>query len=210
MLNGLDPIIIFHFYKLDTVLNDTEIPLVAKAKTLFQLPSVPIYLSERLTGLFIDSQDRDITIATVTDSLTDGEDPDVTQKAVSSSVNIDITARKDSIGLTVLNAMADLILPKVASKEYSITYMHGSVTIFAGLLEGFTVTETKNQDILSIKIKLSRASEKSKKGKTVPKVAPTDEAVNLNTGAGGAKIPATAPTVPPMKGPPTVSLSGPT
>lgn len=207
MLGGIDPIIIFHFYKLDTLsdaLNDTTIPLVSKAKTFLTLPAIPIYLSEELTGLYIQAEDRDITVSTSTESLTVGEDNEVTQKAASSMINIEMIASKNSIGLTLLSALCDIVLPKVTSKEYAITYLHGSTTVFLGLFEGLTVTQNRNNDLVDIKLKLSRANAKSKPVKQVPNVQPSPEAVAINgtvSGTGGGVGP-TGPTVPPLKGPP--------
>lgn len=205
MLNGIDPIIIFHFYKLDTtdLLNDTTIPLVSKAKTFFNLPTIPIYLSESLTGLYIQAEDRDITIATSTESKSDGSDNDVDQKASGSMINIDMIAKRDSIGLTLLSALCDIILPKVSSKEYAITYLHGPTTVFLGLLEGLTVTQSKDNDLVNVKLKLSKSNARSKPTQKVPEPTAVPEAATTNTGAGIAKP--TATLNPALKGPPAGS-----
>lgn len=203
MLGGIDPIIIFHLYKAADVdaLADTEIPLVSKAKTFITMPAIPIYLSETLTGLYIQAEDRDITIQTSTESPAESStDNEVNQKAAGSMINIEMVARKDSIGLTLLSAMCDIVLPKVTTKEYAITYLHGATTVFLGLLEGFTVTQNKDNDLVNVKIKLSKANAKGKPQKKAVEVDPVADAANLETGV--ENIAPTAPTKPALKGPP--------
>lgn len=203
MLNGIDPIIIFHFYKyvdITTPGTDTTIPIVSRERTYATLPAIPIYLSETLTGLYIQSEDRDITIQTTAESPTDGTDNKVDQKASGSMINIDLIAKKDSIGLTLLSAMCDIILPKVTSKEYAVTYLHGATTVFLGLLEGLTVTQNKDNDLVDVKIKLSKANAKSKPASPVAQPTAVPEAATLDTGTG-----VVAPTKilsTPLKGPP--------
>jgi hypothetical protein len=174
MLNGIDPIIIFHF-KNKTTDNSS---LLAQ---FIEAPSIPIYLSEKLTGLYVDSESHHIDIETNTNTLASGDQPQVNQKAIGSNVGINLIASSDSIGLTLLMSMADLILPKVTSQEYSITYMHGATAIFDGLLHSFSVEQDANSTLYNIHIELSKSNSKkttqSNDTKTVPKIEGT---INLS------------------------------
>lgn len=152
MLNGLDPIIIFQFSKLTPAQSASlaKIPIVSSIVSSIGLPPIPIYLSETLTGLFIDTEEKNVDIETQTDTLTDGSAPQVQQKGVNSTIKVTLKANKDSIGLTLLSAMVDIIFSKVTSKEYSIIYLHGPITVFNGLLHSFSVSQNADTDIEDI------------------------------------------------------------
>lgn len=160
MLNGVDPIIIFNFKKLTPSLQSTisKIPIVSSIVSVIDLPVIPIYLSERLTGVYIDTEDKNIDIETTIDTLTDGGTPDTSQRGINSSVKINMKASANSIGVSLFSALTDLILPKVTSKEYSITYLHGAVTVFAGLLHGFSIQQNADNDLYSISMELIKPS----------------------------------------------------
>lgn len=158
MLNGIDPIIIFNFKKLspETQATIAKIPVVASIVSAIDLPAIPIYLNERITGLLIESEDKNIDIETSTETLTSGDSPISNQRGLNSSVKVTITAHRDSIGLALFSAMADLVFPKVTSKEYSITYLHGAVTVFAGLLHSFSISQNSNDELFNIVFELVR------------------------------------------------------
>ena len=161
MLGGIDPIIIFHRYKKTTVETNevvNGISIVSKKDIYTPLPSIPIYLSEQFTGMFIDSESKNIDIETETQTFSDGSTAEVNQKGIASGVAIQITAKKDSLGMILLGALMDTLLDKVTSKEYAITYLHGATTIFFGLLHTFSVEQTSQNELLSIKIELSKGS----------------------------------------------------
>lgn len=156
MLNGVDPIIIFNFkIKVDGFLGGlTKIPVVASIIEAIDLPVVPIYLSESLTGIFIDQESKSLEVDTAIDTLSDGKDPDVSQRAISNTIKIDMVASRNSLGVSLFSAMSDLIFPKLTSKEYSITYLHGAVTVFAGLLHSFSISQNANDDKYNISLEL--------------------------------------------------------
>ncbi len=164
MLNGIDPIMIFQIYK--KVITEvasvslTGEPLKQTTEQKVTSAVIPLYLSEELTGLFIDSESKNIDIETNVDSLTNGTAGDVTQRTIGSILTVNLKARSDSLGLTTLIALADLILNKTASKEYEITYIHGATTIFGGLLHGFSVDQGGSDDLLKIKLELSKGRPK--------------------------------------------------
>ena len=172
MLNGLDPIIIFQFSVATPQISEqlAKIPLVSDIPTLIEQPPIPIYLSEQITGLFIDAESKSIDASTQMETKTDGQDLTVNQKGIASVLSIDIVGNKNSLGLSLLSAMAELILEKMSSKEYYITYLHGATTLFRGLLHSFSVNQVADDDLLRIKIELSRGDAKNLPSVTNPRL----------------------------------------
>ncbi len=166
MLNGVDPIILFQFKKLipavESLFSKTSIPVVAGETSSFPLPFIPLYLSEDLTGVFIDSESKAMDIDTTIETTTDGSAPLTSQRAISNTVKIEMIARANSIGISLFAALADLIFPKVTSKEYSITYLHGAITVFDGLLHSFSITQNANDDRYNITLELIKPAAASK------------------------------------------------
>lgn len=163
MLNGIDPIIIFNFKKIPPGLATVaKIPIVASVISAIDLPAIPIYLSERLTGIYIDAEDKSIEVDTTTDTLSNGEAPNVTQRGISSTVKIGMVASTGSLGVNLFAAMADLVFPKVTSKEYSITYLHGAVTVFAGLLHSFSISQRAGTTLYDITLELIKPAATAK------------------------------------------------
>lgn len=171
MLNGIDPIIIFNFKKIPPSLESlTKIPVVASVVSAIDLPAIPIYLSEKLTGVFIDTEDKHVDITTTVEATTDGTPPTTSQRPIASTVTVTMTAIKDSLGLALFSALAELVFPKVTSKEYSVTYLHGAVTVFAGLLQSFAITQNANDERYTITMVLNKpAPEKPATTVEVPK-----------------------------------------
>lgn len=164
MLGGIDPVIIFEFKKnVDTTFVGpvqpsilSRIPVISQFPEFIDNPPIPIYLSERQTGLMIKTEGKDVSMQTNTQSLSNGEPPDVSQKALASTISIDIEANKNSLGIALLSSLIDLVYEKASSKEYSISYLHGPITIFRGKLEGYSVDQNSNEDRLQIKIQLTK------------------------------------------------------
>lgn len=181
MLNGLDPIILFTFSKRITIAQGTvpRIPLIAEADTTIPFPPIPIYLSESLTGLYIDTEEKSIDVETSMETLTDGSQPIPIQKGVNSTVRINLVASRDSIGLTLIAALADLVFSKVTSKEYSITYLHGAVCVFAGLLHSFQITQNAENDLYNVQIELTRSNINTLLKAPIPNVPKITGAVPL-------------------------------
>lgn len=174
MLNGLDPIIIFRIVPDAGQLALTGLSGVANflGDTLGTKPfiPVPIYLSERLTGLYIDTEDKNIDIETSVETLATSNEAVYSQKGINSTVKINLTASKDSIGMTLLAALSDVIFTKVTSKEYAIDYLHGAVTVFGGLLHSFSIGQNSNNDLYNISIELQRTGVKTQAKTAVPTV----------------------------------------
>jgi len=212
MLNGIDPILIFNFFKLapqSSVVS--RIPIVADIINTLALPPIPIYLSETITGIYIDSEEKSIDIETDVDALSSGKDAKINQKALGSTVRINMKGTRDSVGLTLLSSLADLIVPLVTSKEYSITYLHGSVTVFNGLLHSFSVTDNADSDLLNITLEINKTVNKTTTAKDPGSVERIQKPVTLGEG-----IPPTTPNPgisggvgpqSPTKPPPSVPLT---
>lgn len=179
MLGAIDPIIVFQIYKnLPPATPETSaIPLVSLARLRSTIAVIPIYLSEEKTGVFIDTESKNIDIDTNTDSLSSGDGTNVNQKALGSITTVNLFAKKDSIGLTVLLALSEQILDKVTSQEYEVTYMNGAVTVFGGLIHAFSYEQGREDDLYKIKIEFARGRTKTKS----VQVAEDPNAVRLGT-----------------------------
>jgi hypothetical protein len=182
MLNGIDPVFIFNFSKLvpDVGAALGDIPIVSKLNLNVPLPPIPIYLSEKLTGIYIDSEDKNVDVETSTETLATGATPVINQKGINSTVRINMFANKNSIGMTLLSAMIDLIYDKVTSKEYSIYYFHGPITVFGGLLHSFSISQNSTNELYNITLELTRSTIKATTEKAkIPSVTPDPNAVIL-------------------------------
>lgn len=172
MLGGIAPIFIFTFFKnfgltkkqLDIKLKQeaelAKIPVVAgdETDTSIPLPPIPLYLDEGLTGIYIDTESKNVDAETNSETLSDGSTIQTTQKAVNSTITINMFAKRDSIGLTILSAMMDIIYQKLTSREYQITYLHGTVTVFAGLLHSFSIQQSSENELCQISIVIVKNS----------------------------------------------------
>ncbi len=161
-LNALEPILIFQFYKLVPTTEGANAIPVAGSQTRVIGAIIPIYLSDRLTGLFIDSESKNIDIDTELQGSAVGDVATVNQKPIGSVVTVQLKAQSNSIALTLLLALIEQILDKTNSKEYELTYMHGATTIFGGLIHGISVEQGGNDDLMRIKLEISRGKPKTK------------------------------------------------
>lgn len=183
MLNGIDPIIIFSFFKkvppATPAASKGLVPVVSQYVNRLALPPIPVYLSESLTGIYIESASKNIDIDTSVESLPNGDTPIYNQKAIGAITTIKMKANNDSLGLTLLSAMADLILPKVTSAEYTITFMYGATTIISGLLHTFQIEQTSDNNLFEITVELSANGIKKQ---TAVDVQPTPGSASLADG----------------------------
>lgn len=162
MINGLDPILIFAFFKnMPSTTPAKDIGIVASATSLLNqiaFPPIPVYLSETITGIYVDTEDKNIEIDTTTETNSAGSDPIINQKGLISTVKINMIANKNSVVLSALMALVDLILPKVTSKECSITYLNGAITVFAGKLHSFSVSQDSDTTLMKISMELIKGT----------------------------------------------------
>lgn len=181
MLNGVAPIFLFNFFKLteSAQASINKIPVVATIVNAIGLPPIPLYLDEKLTGIYVDSESKNIDLETDMEASKDGKATSVRQRPVNSSVSIEMLANKDSLGLTILSAMMDVILPRVTSREYSISYLHGAVTVFNGQLNSFAINQNADNDLYRISINLTRSSQATILPSPIPVVGKTTGAVPL-------------------------------
>lgn len=172
MLGGLDPVIIFQFGKLNSSLGGTiaKIPVISQIPTVIDQPPIPVYLSERLFNIVIIGTAKNVDIETDTETLTNGQPPDVNQKGIQSGVEVSIEGKKDSVALTLLSSLIDLVFDKVTSKEYAISFMYGATTVFRGVLHTYSAETVEGTDKLAIKIGLSRGTKNPTKPNEVPVV----------------------------------------
>lgn len=164
MLGGRNPVIIFQFKKLaGTAVGDLvlKIPLVSRIPTFIDEPPIPLYLSDRLTGIYVDTQNKNVDINTDTTTLGSGEEPEITQSGIGSTLSISLIAKRGSIGATLLSAMIDQIFDKVSSQEYAISYLNGATTIFRGLVSGYSVQENSDNDLIQIQLDITRGKKQA-------------------------------------------------
>lgn len=171
MLGGLDPVIIFQFSFLAPSVGGVleKIPLVSEVPSLISQPPIPVYLSEQAFNIALGGVSKSIDIQTVTEGKTDGG-VDITQNPVQASVEISIQGTQDSIALTLLSALIDQIYDKATSKEYSITFMYGSITIFRAVLQSFSSSIEPGTNKLSVQINLSKGEKTPLKKSEIPSV----------------------------------------
>lgn len=164
MLNGVAPILIFSFPILPkgTFNMLSGIPLVGESLAASVALPIPIYLDEKITGVYIDSESKSIDIQTEIDAKSDGTKPDVSQRGLASNVTINIKASRNSVVLSALLALIDLCFQKVVSREYSVSYLNGATTIFGGLLDSFTVDTDFNNDLYIISLTISQGAKVTK------------------------------------------------
>jgi hypothetical protein len=195
MLNGIDPILIFQFYKRVNVPGMTSaegIVIESKSNVKVPLAIVPIYLSELITGIYIDTENKNIDIASALSGLVTG-DTILNQTPISSITTINMIASSESIGLTILMAISELLLDLTVSGEAEITYMHRAVTVFGGKLHGLSIDQGTSDDLYKIKLELTRGS--------------TSKSVNVPTDPNATRLASTGAT--PQAGASTATSSTP-
>ena len=184
MLNGKYPVIIFQFAKnIDPTFVGPEeqstlakIPVISAIPTVVEQPPIPIYIDEQAVGVMILSEEKTIDIETSVETLSDGSPANVNQKGISSSITINMTGSKNSLGLKLISAMMDLLFDKVTSKEYSVTYLNGAITVFRGVIESFKIDQESNTDKFNITLVISKGAKNPQKETPI-------NSVERNTGA---------------------------
>lgn len=190
-LNGLSPIILFQLYKSLPAASATlaKIPLTGVAKQKATYAVIPLYLDEQLTGIAIDTESKNIDIETKPDGLTSGEAGPVNQKPLGSITTVNMIAKQGSVGLTILLALSELLLDKVVSQEFEITYMNGAITVFGGLIHSFSFDQGGDNDLMKLKLEIARGRPKSSS------VQVQEDPTATRLGSSGVTPPPNAPTV---------------
>lgn len=157
MLGGVAPILIFTFPKRLALSSASGIPLIGKFIAQNVGIPIPIYLDERLTGVYVQGESKTTTIETDAQQRQDGKGTVTSQRALQNDVTVNLFAKSDSVLLSVLLAMNDLIFKKVVSEEYSVSYLNGPTVILGGLLQRFDTTSGTDDNLLRIALQLSKA-----------------------------------------------------
>ncbi len=175
MLGGIDPILIFQiFKKVEVPSTETpcpcapdgkKIPVTSKSATQKKRTTfavIPIYLSEEITGLFVETESKNIDIDTDLAALVNSELGLVNQKPLGSVTTVNLIAKKDSLAWSILLALSEMILDKLVSQDYEVSYVNGPITVFGGLIHGFSYDQDANNTLIKIKMEISKGRPKPK------------------------------------------------
>lgn len=159
MLGGIDPLLIFTISPDDPNALKKSLSGIPDSITGFLAATgipIPIYLNEKLTGIWLDSgEDKDLNFDTQPQQAVDGKSK-IQQRGIQSDVSINLAAKNDSLILTALLALAEQCFEKAVSKKYSVSYFNGPTTIIGGLISGFKVSSIPNSEKLMIAITLTK------------------------------------------------------
>lgn len=160
MLNGASPLLIFQFKENPAVqtklFNALKVPIKSEFAGLISGIPIPLYLDENITGLFVDSESKNLDLETTIEPRLDYTQPYIYQRPVNSSITVNLNANKDSILLPALLALADLIIPRLTSATYKISYFNGATSIINGLLQGLSTSEGANDDLIRIVLQIQK------------------------------------------------------
>lgn len=168
MLNGTTPLIVFEFAYVPPTfagIGPAEAPNAALMwlMNLIGVIPIPIVLNEKLTGIYVESESNNLDIETDIQPRYDKDPvtgltqpPIISQKGISSVVNVNMLAKRDSILLSVLLALSEQILGKTVSQEYKLSYFNGPIAIFRGLLHGFSTQVSADDDLVRITMQIQK------------------------------------------------------
>lgn len=181
MLGGIDPIMIFQFSEMSESLKKKleKTPFIGKELASMKLLPIPIYLSEQLTGLYVQDESKQIAFSTTQNTRTDGDGVDTYQKGLFNNIKISLVATRESIGLTLLFALSDQVFEKATSGEYAISYLNGAVTVFNGLLEEISITQEASTTKYNIELRLTTQKAETKDKKEIPTLGKAPKPVVL-------------------------------
>ena len=142
---------------------------------------VPVYLSEEIMGLCVDSETDSLNISTdfipvLNEQGTEAGTVKVQQRGETQSVSITLIGNKNSIGLNIILPMLKSIFSKVfAGMDYKIAYFHQNVLIFNARLASYQMTPGSNDTKVSLTLNLEVVPENSEKKEPVAKLAYTQD-----------------------------------
>ncbi len=157
-LGGLAPLLVFQLYPLGVgALVSGLIPFIpADIANAVGLP-IPIYLSERQTGIYVDTESRQIDMETQSQQLRTGA-VQVDQRGVNNSVTIKLFGKTDSVLLTALLAMSDMLFAMAAAKSYKVSYFNGPTVVLSGLLHGFTSSSPSGTNLVEMTFVINKSN----------------------------------------------------
>lgn len=163
IISSVAPIIIFNFPfdsdSVDPVFNALSgLPLIGKDKIFSSVGvPIPIYLDEQLTGLYVQSENKNVDILTEqNDSAASGK-PTLTQKSISNTVSVNMVGKKDSIFVTALLALVDIAYPLLVKAKYRVSYLNGQTVVLGGLLQGVTSQANNDNELVDITLVIHKA-----------------------------------------------------
>lgn len=170
MLNGVAPIIIFNFLAdpkavvfgpatAPTIQDKLSgIPVIGDFIGQIGTP-IPIYLDENVSGIYVDNEAKALDIDTEVQVRYDGKPPDVSQRGLTNLITVNLLANRSSIMLSVLLALNDMVFSRVVAKNYNVSYLNGTTTVFNGLLHGFSTSTGSDDDLIRIVLQISKANQ---------------------------------------------------
>lgn len=163
MLGGVAPILIFTFppsigVDLSKVLGG--IPLIGSSLKEVGIP-IPIYLDENLTGIFIESESKALDIDTDIVPVYRSDNTKtatnlIQQSGINNLVTVSMIANKNSLILSVLLALNDMVFSKLITGKYNLSYINGTTLIFGGLLHSFSVQGSSTDELLRIQMQIQK------------------------------------------------------
>lgn len=184
MLNGVAPILIFTLKENPAALSPifnalSGIPLIGdQLASVVEGVPIPLYLDEKITGLYVENEAKNVDIDTQPFPKMDNGKPLNYQRLINSSVTVNLLATHDSILLPALLALVDLITPRLVSQNYAVSYANGSTLILGGLLSGLNTAQGSDDDLIRITLQIQR----------------TDQRTQIPTGLSLPNVPGTIPT----------------
>lgn len=164
MLNGIAPILIFHFGSLPTSSKTFKaiagIPLIGDTIASNIGVPIPIYLDEKITKIIIKNTTTQVDMNEDVVPKENEKTPDVKQRAINSIVTVNMIAPRNSVVASMLIAFNDLIFTKLAARTYSVSYLNGSTILLNALVHGFSAAEEDDKDIVNITFQFSKANKK--------------------------------------------------
>lgn len=163
IISSVAPIIIFNFpFDTDSgnpVFNALSgLPLIGQGGALASVGvPIPIYLDEQLTGLYVQSENKNIDISTEQNDAANSTKPTITQKSISNTVSVNLVGKKDSIFVTALLALIDIAYPMLFKAKYRVSYLNGQTVVLGGLIQGITAQSQNDNELVDIAFTIHKA-----------------------------------------------------
>lgn len=167
MLNGQYPLLVFTIKNIPFTPGDN--PLTKKRGPIDSLLTdvglpIPIYL-HRDAGIVVDEETKAIDIDTVPETVVDQATQKTKilfdQRAVNSMTSISLLAKKDSVALSVLLAIAEQTVHYIVNKGYTVHYYNGPILLMNGLLKSISTAPGTDDTLLRVNIQLSKGDDTS-------------------------------------------------
>lgn len=174
ILSSVAPILIFSIPfdadSLDPVYNALSgLPITQGLASAVGIP-IPIYLDEQLTGIYVNSENKNVDIATEGLDKQNSTKPTMKQTSVSNTVSVNMVGKKDSIFLAALLALVDLAYPALAKAKYRVSYLNGSTVVLGGLIQGISAQSREDNDLVDISLVIHKADSLGQDVPTTPSV----------------------------------------